>query len=418
MSASPGRGRDALTRLIVLQFLVSMADWMLIVLLQMLMFELTQSAFQVMLLVLAELAPMLLLGPWAGAVTDRSGLRRVLSGSCVARVALLLLLALPIARSSAAPLLAVAALTAVCNRFFSPAANALLPCLVCPGQLPAANACAMAARMAGMALGAMVGGVLAGVAGNDATILAMGLLMLGCGGLCLSLPERRRLAATQSPAWRWTLVVQCVAAPGRSGWLAIAAGMLVMAALGSIEILAIVYVKQVLHRPAADVGLLFGAYGAGVVLGLVLSSWHRIVARSDDVIRLSLLLMCAAIGLVSQVERLGSAALLVSMAGLAEGMVMSLGLLRLYQTVDPSRLGRATALLDSASGAAFLLAVVVTGLLADTVAADRLIGGLALVLAILSVLLITSGLQGGDVGRAKENVLATKIHENQNDVID
>ena len=45
-----------------------------------------------------------------------------------------------------------------------------------------------------MALGAMVGGVLAGVAGNDATILAMGLLMLGCGGLSLSLPERRRLA--------------------------------------------------------------------------------------------------------------------------------------------------------------------------------------------------------------------------------
>ncbi|QDD64379.1 hypothetical protein EJD96_09490 [Herbaspirillum seropedicae] len=143
-----------------------------------------------------------------------------------------------------------------------------------------------------------------------------------------------------------------------------------------------------------------------------------IVARSDDVIRLSLLLMCAAIGLVAQAERLGSAALLVSMAGLAEGVVMSLGLLRLYQTVDPSRLGRATALLDSASGAAFLLAVVVTGLLADTVAADRFIGGLALVLAILSLLLITSGLQGGDVGRAKENVLATKNHENQNDLID
>ncbi|MET3430751.1 MFS family permease [Herbaspirillum seropedicae] len=418
MSASPGRGRDALTRLIFLQFLVSMADWMLIVLLQMLMFELTQSAFQVMLLVLAELAPMLLLGPWAGAVTDRSGLRRILGGSCAARLALILLLALPATRSSAAPLLAVAALTAVCNRFFSPAASALLPCLVCSGRLPSANAYAIGARMAGMALGAMAGGLLAGVAGSGAAILAMGLLMLASGGLSLSLPERRDTPVAQVPARTWTAFVRDIAVPGRSGWLPIAASMLVMMALGSFEIQAIIYVKEVLHRPSADVGLLFGAYGAGVVAGLILSSWHRIAGRGDSVIRLGLLLMCAAIGGVSQVQGLGSAALLVSMAGLAEGMVMSLGLLRLYQTVDPSRLGRATALLDSASGAAFLLAVVVTGLLADTVAADRLIGGLALVLAILSVLLITSGLQGGDVGRAKENVLATKNHENQNDVID
>jgi len=45
-----------------LQFVISVADWMLVVLLQIMVFDLTHSAFNIMLLILCELIPMLLAG--------------------------------------------------------------------------------------------------------------------------------------------------------------------------------------------------------------------------------------------------------------------------------------------------------------------------------------------------------------------
>lgn len=57
-----------------LQWVISVADGMLIVLLQMMVFDLTRSTFNIMLLVICELIPMLLFG--AGYVRRSGGCRR------------------------------------------------------------------------------------------------------------------------------------------------------------------------------------------------------------------------------------------------------------------------------------------------------------------------------------------------------
>lgn len=369
-----------------LQLMIAVADWMLIVLLQIVVFDLTQSAFNIMLLVICELIPMLLFGAWAGAVADRTNLKRIVVWACVARLFIIMALLLPQMRGELIPILAIAALAAASNRFFVPAASALLPSLVSADRLPAANAIIMGARMAGMAIGTLLAGVVASHYGHGVAVAVIGVLLLIASVLCLLLPSTNVKRERVDEGGVWGDLRRAVSRYGADLILPMAASMLVMLALGSFEILALVYVAQVLERPTADVGLLFGAYGIGMLAGLVLSSWGPVLLRYGAWMLFSLTLMCISIWGVSQVNNLGLALPLVAVAGLAEGLVITLSLLRIYQQVAGNFYARVIALLDTATGAAFLVAVMLTGVVADIVPANILLEGLAMTLTGLLML--------------------------------
>lgn len=369
-----------------LQWVISVADWMLIVLLQIVVFDLTQSAFNIMLLVICELIPMLLFGAWAGAVADRTDLKRVLVWACVARLFIILALLLPAMRGQLIPILAIAALAATCNRFFVPGASALLPSLVSADRLPAANAIIMAARMSGMAIGTLLAGVLASHYGHVVAVVVIGVLLLIASVLCVLLPSSHVKREQADEVGIWRDLRTAVSRYGASLILPMTASMLVMLALGSFEILALVYVVQVLERPPADVGLLFGAYGVGMLAGLALSSWPRVGQQYGAWMLISLTLICASIWVVSKVDSLGLALPLVAVTGLAEGLVITLSLLRIYQQVAGDFYARVIALLDTGTGAAFLVSVMLTGVVADKVPANILLQGLAMTLTGLLLL--------------------------------
>ncbi|WP_341666749.1 MFS transporter [Alcaligenes sp. SDU_A2] len=387
MSSLVQTRRSGFWGLAALQFLISFADWMLLVLLQIIIFDLTHSAFNIMLLVVCELIPMLVLGAWAGAITDRANLRKTLVWALVMRLLITMALLFAALRQELIALFLVAALGAACNRFFVPAASALLPSLVTAARLPAANSIVMAARMSGMAVGTLMAGVVTSHYGQDIAVLLIGALLLLAACLCFLLPRTPSLKpedATKQNLW----VDLCLALSryGSSLVLPMSASILVMLALGSFEVLALLYIVQVLARPSADVGILFAAYGTGMLAGLAMASWKRLMPRYPLWIGISLFLMCLAIWGLSRIFVLEQALPLVMLAGLAEGLVITLSLLRIYQQVAGEFYARVIGLLDTGTGAAFLVSVMLTGMIADRYPAGVLLSGLAWILIGLFVL--------------------------------
>ncbi|HGM5492723.1 TPA: MFS transporter [Serratia fonticola] len=388
------RGMVVLTGL---QFVISVADWMLIVLLQIVVFDLTRSAFDIMLLVICELISMLLFGAWAGAIADRTSLKRVLIWACVARLLIIMGLLWPSVRGQLGAIFAIAVLGAICSRFIAPAASAVLPSLVTADRLPAANAIIMAARMSGMAAGTLFAGLVASHYGHMAAIAMIGALLFMASVLCILLPNTRSRPEPVDRAGIWHDLYLAISRYGSNLMLPVLVSMLVMLALGSFEIIALIYVVQVLERPPADVGLLFGAYGVGMLVGLALSAWQGINRRYGMVMIICLCLMCVAIWGLSQVHTLGLALPLVTVAGSSEGLVITLSLLCLYQQVSGDFYARMIALLDTATGGAFLLSVMLTGMVADRIAAGTLIEGLAITLSGLLVAgIVASNLRLGE----------------------
>lgn len=374
-----------------LHFLTSLVDWMLLVFLQIIIFQLTGSALKIMFLILCELAAMLLLGVWAGAVVDRMKLNRVLFWSCIVRLLVSFTLLIPAVRNEPGSLYVIAALGAACNRFFAPAASALLPRMTSEDALQRSNAFIMGVRMGGMAAGTILAGILDSRYNPEVIAIIISTLLLLSGMCCIRLPIITHSQKTQSKSSILDDLREVVTRFGGILLVPLAASALVTLALGSFEILALIYVSQILNRAAGDVGLLFGAYGLGMLGGLLLSSWKGIMPRYGKVMGASLLLMCLNIWALAYIDILMEALAMIAMVGLAEGLVLSLSLLRLYICVPDTHYARVVALLDTATAVTFLLAVLVTGALADFVPVNILLkymagifGGLLLVGIVMS----------------------------------
>ncbi|GAB3830000.1 MFS transporter [Dactylosporangium cerinum] len=114
-------------------------DWLLLVALPILVFQLTGSPLQTSFAFLVELAPAVLLGPVAGHLADRWDRRRMLVGITAVQAVALLPLLLVHDRGDLPVLYAVIAVEAAMLTLFGPAKNALLPTLVPQEQLVAAN---------------------------------------------------------------------------------------------------------------------------------------------------------------------------------------------------------------------------------------------------------------------------------------
>jgi MFS family permease len=105
--------------------------------LALLVYELTGSGLGVTAVVAAEILPILLLAPVAGALVDRLPRKRVMVAADLGRAALVGLLVLT--QDSLVLVFVVAAGTSACTVFFNPAAGSVLPGLVRKEQLVAAN---------------------------------------------------------------------------------------------------------------------------------------------------------------------------------------------------------------------------------------------------------------------------------------
>jgi predicted MFS family arabinose efflux permease len=272
------------------QLLSSLGDWFLLLAVPYYVLELTGSAMASGFSLAAGTVPALVLGPLAGALVDRWNRLRVMIAADLGRMVAVSLMLWVDSPDEVWLIYVALVLESSLSQMFAPASAALLPQLVGrAGDLHSANS--MSALIVGSIrlVGGPLGGAVYGGLGFMA-VVAIDTFSYACSALCLSMVRyrprttaHRRTGAgrrqVQVPLHRLVVEIRDgVAQIRHSPWLAAlaAAGALFAFATSAVNVGLIPYMDRVLHASPQILGLLFGAFGAGFLLGVPLS---RALAR-------------------------------------------------------------------------------------------------------------------------------------------
>ena len=349
--------------------------------LALLLIQLTGSGLGVSGAVLAEIIPLLLLGPLAGSLVDRMPKVRVMVAADVVRM----LLASVLAGWHGNPAVAYAVAFGLSagQACFGPAAQSLLPALVSDDELVAANSGIWTAAVTAQVLVAPAAALLAttvgfgaGFAVNAASFAVSGLVLLR-----LREPERPRAVSVRSPFAHARAGVSALATLPLLKALAVGQFLAALSA-GATSALLVVLAKDRLGGESGY-GLLLAAVGVGAAAGPLL-----VTRRRKDPRRPLLVFGPYAVrGLVDLLLSVVTALPLAAGALLFYGLSTSTGNVTfssLLQSRVPEELrGRAFAGFDVLWQTGRLLSLLGGGLLADWVGirAVYLLGGLLLLAA-------------------------------------
>jgi len=263
------------------QLLSNGGNWLLEVAVPVYVFHLTGSARDTGLTVVAEILPLLVLGPVGGVFADRWPRRRVVIGANLLSAGAVSLLPAAVRPSQLWLVLAAIFAESCFGAFFGPAYQGLVPALVGrDSDLATANAWSTAA---GGAIGltcAPLGGVLYVLGGIRLPVAADAATYLGAAALValirpsLTVLPRRPAEGPRSAAGPIRLhalaidVRSGVAALRRDGVLTVllATSALFMLGNGACYALLVPYVVGSLHAQAASIGELFAALEAGYLV--------------------------------------------------------------------------------------------------------------------------------------------------------
>jgi MFS family permease len=270
----------ALARLWLAGLVSETGDWLLLVALPVYVLQLTGSSLVTATVFLLGLLPGLVVGPVAGVLVDRWERRRTLVVVSVAQALLLLPLLAVHGRAGLPIVYAVTAAEAGLGHLFQPAKNALVPSLVAPAQLVAANGLIGLTENLARLAGGPLGGVLVELTGLRGIVVADAASFLLAAALLA--PGRRAPAqsAVDEPAadglleqWRAGLTV--IRGDHRQR-AALAVTAVAAVAQGIFVVLFVVFVVRVLHGGGAEVGLLRGIQAVGAIAaGLLLARSAR-----------------------------------------------------------------------------------------------------------------------------------------------
>lgn len=264
-------------RLFAAQTVSRWGDTFNTVALAVLVFELTGSGSGVAAVVLAEVAPVLLLAPVAGLLIDRLPRVRVMIAADLWRVAVAA--TLPLVADSVGAVYAVAFALAAGTVFFNPASQSVVPSIVREDELVAANSGLWSAAVISQIVLAPLAGVIVVALGpgpafllNAATFAVSALILRG-----LRMPVPAAPVSAPLP-WQARLAEAARLFAGQRV-LRILAAVQVLAALsaGATSALLVVLAERHLNVGPGGFGLLIGAIGVGAALGPLLLT--RLVAN-------------------------------------------------------------------------------------------------------------------------------------------
>lgn len=166
-------------------FISQTGDMIYAIALAWLILERTKSPAMMGLFLVASYLPGFLISPWAGAVIDRPGRKRLLIVADVLRGAAVVAAAFVVqaGKLQMEHVLGVAVLLSVCSAFFNPAARVVLPRLVPGDQLVPANANMQLISGITSIAGPLLGAALIGFIGYPGAFLSNGISFLLSGGL-------------------------------------------------------------------------------------------------------------------------------------------------------------------------------------------------------------------------------------------
>lgn len=294
--------------------------------------------------------PTLLASPLAGVLADRLPRRRLLIGADLVRAGIVAcMLGLVILRS--VPLLyTLVVLQSVASTFFEPARTALLPRILQPGELTAANALGAAAWSSMLAFGAAAGGLVTAELGwQIALICDVGTYLLSAL-LLLLVHEPPRRAPPATVGWRgWTGLDDIQAglrylarrprvatlALAKTGWTTAGAITLMLTLLGE-------RIYPILGDPMLGVALFYTARGVGTGVGPLLA---RALSRSNPAAMERLILggfACGAAfyGALPLADNAWVTAVMVAFAHLGGATVWVFSTVRLQQLLPDEVAGR------------------------------------------------------------------------------
>lgn len=363
-------------------FFVALATWALHTSMLILVFQRTGSPFTTGLIPVFASLPGILLGPLAGVIVDRRDRRGVMVRGALVLSGLMVIV-LPVAGSSNVwPLFAIIALEATVVTFYAPAENAVLPTLVAPDQLVAANSLNALNDSLGRIIGPALGAALLVRVGFGALLLVCAALYLVAAAVLVGLGH-----AAGAPVWTRPI-------PDRAGdrlpdwlrsvWRDLAGGLRTVRANGVLMIAVAVFglymvadvpLSAVLPAFVAD-SLRVGAGALGVMLtlrGLTGLLGGLLVAAIGPrfhpawLLAGGLLLYGCGIATLGIVNDYGVGLWMVIPSGLSAAMIQT-GLFTLIQLGSPDAMrGRVFALVGTVNGLITLVASVAAGALASGV---------------------------------------------------
>jgi len=221
----------------------------------------------------ARLVPAGLLTPAMGLAGDRFARRDVMLAVAVLRALLCVVVAA--AMWASAPLLVVAALSAIASVLstgYRPAQTGLLPLLASsPRQMAAANAVWASADSVGVLLGGVTGGLLVATWGDGTAMLAVGGLFLAAAALAAGIPRDATPAhrARRAEESLRDEMLEGFTTTYRDRELRTLMGVLTMASVveGALDTLIIAAALGVLGIGQDGTGNLYAAWGLGGIVG-------------------------------------------------------------------------------------------------------------------------------------------------------
>jgi MFS family permease len=358
----------------------SIGTWLAFVALVVDVYDRTESAAWVAGLLVAEFAPLVVVGLLAGPLVDRLPRRRMLVATDVIRAGIFVVI--PFATTSLQiVLLALAAGAA--TSLFRPAVYAGLPSLVDEdAELPRANGLLQVAENVTLAIGPLLGGLLVAWSGPDPAY-AVNAASFAVSALLIVRIRRSLETEPSASEGHWRDLVAGFSLVSRSAALrtVVVAWSIVMLGSGAIGVAEIVLVREVFDAGDAGYGLMLSAMGVGLVAGGMIAG-SRI---GDDGIGRSyaaaIALMAAGIGGAAAAPGLWVAAVLIVLAGIGNGAALVCNAVIIQRGVPDRLRGRAFTVAMSVSYAALGLGMVGAGPLTDSLGARAVWGIAAGVLA-------------------------------------
>ena len=398
-------------RILIGSFAASqIGNWLYLAALLGYVYSATRSVGWVGAATICRLLPLMLLGPFGGAVADRYPRRTVLLAGDSLRVLLMAALAATVA--SAGPVALVIGLTALASAAGcaeKPSATALLPRLVREARLGPAHALLRTVQDLGVVIGPAIGALLLRVAPAWIAFLVTSVMFAFSALLILAMRH------DTVPAGRLTSGLahlagglRTVRATAFAGWLIVIVAM-VEFTYGAQTVQLVVYARQSLGLGSGGYGLLLTAAGAGALMIAVATGRLATSRRVSLIIVATGSLMCATQLAYAGVNVLwmALAVTVIGNAGLVSCEVVSET--AVARIVPREALGRVIGIFSAVSaGAVVAGAVLAPVLVASTsLRASLLILGAA---ALLITLLCRVGLRGLDAVNAEHaDALASRV---------
>jgi MFS family permease len=331
-------------------------------------YDQTDSGVWVAVLLIADFAPIVLIGLLLGPLVDRLSRRWLMVASDVARFGIfgaLVFVDSPVA------IVGLAALSGIATGFFRPAAYAGLPNLVRDEELTNANSLLQTIETLAWMLGPVLGGVMLTVWSPSVPYGVNAVTFLVSAYLIYRIPERRLRSEESLTAGHWRDVADGIRLVLTSPPLRTVIVVYNVVVLGSAatNVAEIVFAKDVLGAGNIGFGVIVGASGVGLALGSYLAAPAIGKAGLRRHYIGSIMLMALGWGGAALSTSIYMVVPFVIAGTIGNGAAIVANQLFVQRGAPDRYRGRALATIMSANYAVFGLAMATAGFLTDAIGA-------------------------------------------------